>query len=171
MPFRISYLLVAGLMAFLGACATNIDHHGYLAKPGAFSQLREGMPKSEVVGILGSPSTTASVNMQGDSYYYISSTTKQTAFMKPSEIDRQVIAVRFDAGDQVQTFAQYGLEDGRIIDINTRETPTRGREFTLIQQLLGNVGKPGAGGAILPGKTSSQPTTSGSGAGTGMPGQ
>jgi outer membrane protein assembly factor BamE (lipoprotein component of BamABCDE complex) len=168
MPFRISHLLVAGFVAVLGACASNIDHHGYLAKPGAFSQLREGMPKSEVVGILGSPSTTASVNMQGDSYYYISSTTKQTAFMKPSEVDRQVIAVRFDANDQVQTFAQYGMDDGQVIDINTKETPTRGREFTLIQQMLGNVGKPGAGGAILPGKESSQPGTGGN---SGMPGQ
>jgi outer membrane protein assembly factor BamE (lipoprotein component of BamABCDE complex) len=168
MPFRFSYLLVAGVMAVLGACSTNIDHHGYLAKPGAFSQLREGMPKSEVVGVLGSPSTTASINMQGDSYYYISSTTKQTAFLKPSEVDRQVIAVRFDANDQVQTFAQYGMDDGQIIDINSRETPTRGREFSLIQQMLGNVGKPGPGGAILPGKTSGSP---GTGTGTGMPGQ
>ena len=170
MPFRISYLLVAGVMAFLVACSTNIDHHGYLAKPGAFSQLREGMPKTEVVGILGSPSTTASINMQGDSYYYISSTTKQTAFMKPSEVDREVIAVRFDSNDQVQTFAQYGLDDGEVIDINSRETPTRGREFSLIQQMLGNVGKPGAGGAILPGKTSTQGGGS-TGTSTGMPGQ
>lgn len=168
MAFRFSYLLVAGFTALLGACASNIDHHGYLAKPGAFSQLREGMPKSEVVGILGSPSTTASVNMQGDSYYYISSTTKQTAFLKPSEVDRQVIAVRFDANDQVQTFAQYGMDDGQVIDINSRETPTRGREFSLIQQMLGNVGKPGPGGAIIPGKTSSQ---QGGGTSTGMPGQ
>jgi hypothetical protein len=55
-----------------------------------------------------------------------------------------------------------------VIDINSRQTPTRGRDFSLIQQMLGNVGKPGPGGAILPGKTSSQPST---GTGTGMPGQ
>jgi len=173
MPSRISYLLIAGLFGVLGACSANIDHHGYLAKPGAFAQLREGMPKTEVVGILGSPSTTANVSTQGDSYYYISSTTKQRAFMRPSEIDRQVIAVRFDTNDQVQTFAQYGMEDGRVININSRETPTRGKEFSIISQLLGNVGKPGPGGAIIPGQTSSQPSTSGTGAGTGtgMPGQ
>jgi outer membrane protein assembly factor BamE (lipoprotein component of BamABCDE complex) len=168
MPSRFRYLLVAGLFSLLGACATNIDHHGYLAKPGSFDQIREGMPKSEVVGILGSPSTTASVNLRGDSYYYISSTTRQTAFLKPTETERQVIAVRFDSNDQVQTFAQYELEDGRVIDINSRETPTRGREFSLISQMLGNVGKPGPGGVIIPGQTSSQP---GTGTGTGMPGQ
>jgi outer membrane protein assembly factor BamE (lipoprotein component of BamABCDE complex) len=163
---RLSQLAAAGLIVILAACSGTIDHHGYLAKPGAFSQLREGMPKSEVVGILGSPSTTASVALQGDSYYYISSTTQQTAFMR-TELEREVIAVRFDANDQVQAFAQYGLEDGRVIDINSRETPTRGREFSLITQLLGNVGKPGPGGAILPGKESTNP---GSPTG-GQPGQ
>jgi outer membrane protein assembly factor BamE (lipoprotein component of BamABCDE complex) len=139
----------------LAACAGNIDHRGYLAKPGAFAQIHEGMSKTEVQGILGSPSTTASVNLRGDSYYYISSTTNQTMFLKPREVDRQVIAIRFDQNDQVANFAQYGLEDGRIIDINTRETPAKGRELTFLQQVFGNLGKPGAGGAILPGKPDS----------------
>lgn len=111
------------------------------------------MPKSEVEGILGSPSTTASVNFQGDSYYYISSTTEQTAFLNPKEIERQVIAIRFDRDDQVASLGQYGLEDGKIVDINSRTTPTKGRELTMLQQLFGNIGKPGPGGAIVPGRT------------------
>ena len=41
-------------------------------------------------------------------------------------MSREVIAVRFDKGDQVTSFAQYGLEDGRIININSRETPIVG---------------------------------------------
>ena len=120
------------------------------------------MAKSEVVALLGSPSTTASVNVTGDSYYYISSTTEQKAFFNPKEIDRQVIAIRFDGNDQVDSFGQYGLEDGKIIDINTRKTPTRGRELTLLQQIFGNIGKPGPGGIITPGRTS-DPTRPGGG--------
>lgn len=137
----------------VAACSTNIAHRGYLAKPGAFAQVREGMAKSEVEGILGSPSTTASVNFQGDSYYYISSTTEQRAFLNPEEIERQVIAVRFNQSDQVASLGQYGLEDGKIIDINSRTTPTKGRELTVLQQLFGSIGRPGPGGAILPGRT------------------
>jgi outer membrane protein assembly factor BamE (lipoprotein component of BamABCDE complex) len=120
------------------------------------------MSKGEVEGILGSPSTTASVNFQGDSYYYISSVTEQKAFMTPKEKSREVIAIRFDQSDQVTSFAQYGLEDGQIININTRETPTKGREFTLLQQFFGSVGKPG-GTAVRP--TS---PTSGAGSGSGL---
>src|SRR4051812_23750724 len=51
--------------ALLG-CTPNIDYHGYMAKPGAFAQIHEGMPKSEVEATLGSPSTTASVKFNGD---------------------------------------------------------------------------------------------------------
>ena len=169
MASRRLLLLAAGFSGLLAACSSTIDRHGYLAKPGAFDQLHEGMAKSEVVGILGSPSTTASVNVRGDSYYYISSTTSQTAFMRPKETDREVIAVRFDKNDQVQAFAQYGLEDGRIVDINTRETPTRGKEFTVLQQLFGNLGKPGPGGAILPGRTQDSPGASKNSGSPGSP--
>ena len=84
------------IMLLLAACTPNIDYHGYLAKPGAFAQVQEGMPKSEVEAALGSPSTTASVKFHGDSYYYISDITEQTAFLKAKEINREVIAIRFE---------------------------------------------------------------------------
>jgi outer membrane protein assembly factor BamE (lipoprotein component of BamABCDE complex) len=132
--------LLAGSLFLTAACAPTVDHRGYLAKPGAFNQIQNGMTKSEVETILGSPSTTASINFQGDSYYYISSVTEQRAFLNPKEISREVIAIRFDQSDQVTSFAQYGLEDGRIIDINTRETPTAGQDLTLLQSLFGTVG-------------------------------
>ncbi|HTN97126.1 MAG TPA: outer membrane protein assembly factor BamE [Nordella sp.] len=145
-------LLPAAMALTVAACSSNIAHRGYLAKPGAFGQVREGMAKSEVEGILGSPSTTAGINFQGDSYYYISSTTEQTAFLNPKEVERQVIAVRFDRNDQVASLGQYGLEDGKIVDINSRTTPTKGRELTMLQQIFGNIGKPGPGGSIVPGR-------------------
>ena len=146
---RVSFWLLAGLIAsVLGACTAQIDHRGYIARPGVFSQLHEGMTKPEVEGILGSPTTTASINLQGDSYYYISSTTSQKAFLKPVEMDRQVIAVRFDKQDRVSGLAQYGLQDGRIIDINTRKTPVVGSEFSLLAELFKGAGA--TSGSALP---------------------
>ncbi|QIG50911.1 outer membrane protein assembly factor BamE [Nordella sp. HKS 07] len=165
LAFSSRLLLPAAMALTVAACSSNIAHRGYLAKPGAFGQVREGMPKSEVEGILGSPSTTASMNFQGDSYYYISSTTEQTAFLNPTEVERQVIAIRFDKNDQVASLGQYGLEDGKIIDINSRTTPTKGRELTMLQQLFGNIGKPGPGGTIVPGRT---PGSTGPGKNPGM---
>ena len=94
------------------------------------------MSKTEVEGILGSPSTTASVNFQGDSNYYITSVTQSRSFLQPKEINREVIAVRFDKSDQVASFAQYGLEDGRIIDINSRQTPIVGNNLSVLQDIF-----------------------------------
>jgi outer membrane protein assembly factor BamE (lipoprotein component of BamABCDE complex) len=128
--------IVLGFAALAAACTPTIDHRGYVAKPGAFGQISEGMTKTEVESILGSPSTTASINFQGDSYYYITSITETKAFLKPKETSREVIAIRFNRDDQVESFAQYGLEDGRIIDINSRTTPVVGAELSVLQDLF-----------------------------------
>jgi outer membrane protein assembly factor BamE (lipoprotein component of BamABCDE complex) len=126
-------LASAGLVA---GCSPEINHRGYYAKPGTLSQIGEGMAKSEVEAIMGSPSTTASINYQGDSFYYITSVNQGRAFLDPAEIKREVIAIRFDQNDQVQSVAQYGLEDGRIIDLNTRKTPVAGQEFSILRELF-----------------------------------
>ena len=125
---------------FLSACSPTVEHRGYIAKPGAFNQINNGMSKLEVEGILGSPSTTASVNFQGDSYYYITSVTESRAFLQPRETDREVIAIRFDQGGQVRSFAQYGLQDGRIIDVNTRKSVVTGEETGILGQIFRGIG-------------------------------
>jgi outer membrane protein assembly factor BamE (lipoprotein component of BamABCDE complex) len=137
---KLTMWLVAGAVATLMAgCSPEINHRGYIPKAGAFAQVSEGMSKSEVEGILGSPSTTASINFSGDSYYYISSTTRARSFLQPVELSREVIAVRFNQSDQVVSTAQYGLEDGRIININSRKTVIAGSEQSILSQLFRNM--------------------------------
>jgi len=119
-----------------------INRRGYYAKPGSLNQVREGMAKSEVEAIMGSPSTTASINLQGDSYYYITSITAQRSFLDPTEQNREIIAIRFDKADQVASVAQYGLEDGRVINMLDRKTPVIGQEFHILKELLSGRGTP-----------------------------
>ncbi len=141
---RFGLVAIALVMA---GCSPEINRRGYIAKPGAFAQLSEGMSKSEVEGILGSPSTTASINFQGDSYYYITSITQGRAFLSPVETNREVIAVRFTKTDQVEGMAQYGLSDGKIININTRKTLIAGNEFSILAEIFR--GKGSAGDSML----------------------
>ena len=153
---RRSFLLAAVLIG-AAACQPTIDYRGYQARSGDLAKVQVGMPKAEVEALLGSPSTTASVALQGDSYYYISSRVEQTAFLDPKETARQVFAVRFDANDQVVSFANYGIEDGQVVNISSRRTPTKGKELTIVQQLLGNIGR-----FAGPGRTSSSQGSPGS---------
>lgn len=140
-----SAVLIGGLVA---GCSPVIDYRGYLPKGEDIQKIRSGMSKTEVEALLGSPSTTATINTSGDSYYYISSTVENIAFFAPKVTDREILAVRFDTEDRVQKFAHYGLEDGKIINFISRETPTRGKELGILQQLFQNLGRfdPGGGG-------------------------
>ena len=50
-----------------------------------------------------------------------------------------MVAISFDPDGVVTDVRQFGIEDGRVIDLVTRTTPTYGREMTVVQQLLGNL--------------------------------
>lgn len=86
----------------------------------------------------GSPSTTAIFDQTA--WYYVSAVQERVAFYTPRIVDRRVMVVRFD-GDTVSAVEKYGIERGRIVSYDENETPTRGRELGVIEQLLGNVGR------------------------------
>lgn len=141
----------------LAACGAQIDRHGHVFVDVDLSQVQAGMSKDQVKSVLGSPDTTSTIG--GDAYYYISTTQKSVAFLKPWEIDRQVVAVYFDGGEKVQQVANYGLKDGIVINYYKGETPARGKDLTVLEQIFGNISnrklfkdqRPGAGGIPGPG--------------------
>ena len=75
----------------------------------------------------------------GDAYYYISTTQKSYAFLKPWEIDRKVLAVYFTPGGAVDQVDQYGLKDGIVVRYSKDETPARGKDLGLLEQIFGNI--------------------------------
>lgn len=56
-------------------------------------------------------------------------------------IDQQVVAIAFDKDGKVKDLKRYGMKDGRQIAFIQRETPTRGKELTVLEQLFGNFGR------------------------------
>jgi outer membrane protein assembly factor BamE (lipoprotein component of BamABCDE complex) len=99
------------------------------------------MTKDQVQTVLGSPDTTSTIG--GDAYYYISTTQKTVAFLKPREIDRQVVAVYFDRAANVQQVANYGLKDGIVVNFYKGETPARGKDLGFLEQIFGNLANRG----------------------------
>lgn len=130
---------VTAVALFTAACEPIRDYRGFVAQEDVLSQLQVGMSKSDVERVMGTPSASSSIN--GKSFYYISSVFETTAFFEPEEIDRRVIAFRFDEDDTVSSIANYGLQDGRIFDFISRKTPTHGKEVTILAQLFGNIGR------------------------------
>jgi len=149
--------VLLGGPAVLTACGAQIDRHGHVFIDVDLDQIRPGMSKEEVNTVLGSPDTTSTIG--GDAFYYISTTQKTIAFLKPYEIDRQVVAVYFDGSQSVQQVAQYGLKDGIVVNYYKGETPARGKDLTFLEQIFGNLAnrkllkdqRPGSGPSGIPG--------------------
>lgn len=144
---RLAALGVVLAASLAGGCTPIRDYRGFVAQEDTLSQIQIGMSRTDVDRILGTPSASSTIG--GRNYYYISSVFETTAFFEPEEIDRRVIAVRFDETESVASIANYGLRDGKIFDFISRKTPTRGKELTFLQQMFGNIGRfEGSGNAL-----------------------
>src|SRR5439155_15245534 len=107
----------------LGGCFTETYQKGYVIPEGALEQIPIGASQEQVLIVLGTPSTVATVS--GEAFYYISQRAERPiAFMPQSVVDQRVIAVYFDKGRRVTRLANYGLKDGRVFDFVSRATPT-----------------------------------------------
>ncbi len=121
------------------ACAGKVTQHGHLLTTEDIKQVQPGMSADQVQLALGSPDTTSTLS--GEVYYYISSTRKGVAFLKPKVVGRRVVAVYFDKSNSVKKVGYYGLKDGKVFDFISRTTPSHGSDTNILKQLLGNFGK------------------------------
>ncbi|MFN4287041.1 MAG: outer membrane protein assembly factor BamE [Brevundimonas sp.] len=130
----------AALLAGLSACAPTVGRHGFQPVDARPTDIVAGTDTREtVLSRLGSPSTVTTFD--NDIWYYISQTTERYTYNRPQVSQRQVVAIHFNERDQVSDVRVLGLEDGQSVAMNSRETPTRGRQLTILEQLLGNVGR------------------------------
>jgi outer membrane protein assembly factor BamE (lipoprotein component of BamABCDE complex) len=126
---------VALLCAALGGCTGEQFQKGYILPPGALEQIPIGASQDQVLIVMGTPSTVATLN--GEVFYYISQRAERpVAFMNQKVVDQRVIAIYFDRNRQVQRLANYGLQDGRIFDFISRTTPTSGQELSYLTPLF-----------------------------------
>ena len=126
---------VALVCAALGGCSGEQFQKGYILPPGALEQIPIGASQDQVLIVMGTPSTVATLN--GEVFYYISQrSSRPIMFMNDKIVDQRVIAIYFDKNRQVRRLANYGLQDGRIFDFISRTTPTSGQEINYIAPLF-----------------------------------
>jgi outer membrane protein assembly factor BamE (lipoprotein component of BamABCDE complex) len=126
---------VVALALLLGGCFAETYHRGYIIPDGALEQIPIGSTQEQVLIVMGTPSTVATVN--GEVYYYISQASyRPVGFMPQQLTDQRVVAVYFDKNRRVQRLADYGLKDGRVFDFISRTTPTGGKESGLLNLMF-----------------------------------
>ncbi len=136
-PIQRVFALV-GVLA-VAACAPTVTRHGHQFQENDIQQVQTGMSSGQVMGLLGSPTTTAATNGT-QTLYYISSTEKQTAFFAAEETERMVLAVYFTPLGAVEKVSQYGLKDGKVINFSANQTPNSARDENIIKQLFRKLG-------------------------------
>jgi len=130
----------------LGACSPISSYQGFQAVEQSPSDVKTGTDtRSTVLAKLGTPTATSTFDK--NTWFYLSQSSNKTAFYHARVTKRSVVAIDFDKdNEQVLAVNTYTLKDGRVIAYNGRETPTRGREMTVLEQLLGSIGA----GSLLP---------------------
>src|SRR6478609_5220016 len=123
-------LTLAGCDAFM-----QVYQRGYIPPEGALEQVPLGATQEQVLIVLGTPSTVATVS--GEVFYYISQRAEQKlAFLTQDVTNQRVIAVYFDKNRRVTRLANYGLKDGKVFDFVSRTTQTAGVELNYINYIF-----------------------------------
>jgi outer membrane protein assembly factor BamE (lipoprotein component of BamABCDE complex) len=135
------FVLPLAAVITLAACSEQVTVRGVALRETDLQQVQPGVGQEQVRMALGTPTTTTTTG-SGNVYYYISSKETQSAFFKPTEVDRQVVAVYFSQMGSVERVANYGMQDGKVIDMNSRKTPAPGsQDENIVKQLFRNLGQ------------------------------
>ena len=131
----------------LSGCATQFRNHGYVPSNAELANIIVGSDSRETVAnLIGRPSATGM--LAGDNWYYVESRFRHVGFFAPREVEREVVAISFAANGKVANIEHFGLQNGQVVTLSSRVTPTSGSNISFIRQLLGNISQASAEGFL-----------------------
>lgn len=137
-------------------CITKTNTGGYVNDIDFKEEVAIGMTtRDQVAERLGSPSAQSTFGPE--TWYYISNKQETVAFFESEITDQRITSVEFDQNGVVSGIKKLSRKDALEFDSVSRVTPTEGRSMTIVEQLLGNVGRfnspggPNAMGSRRPG--------------------
>ena len=140
------HLFLTSALAFsmalfgLSACSPTVDIRGRIPEPELLAQVKVGQSsEDDVQTLLGSPSSTTVWGNQ--IWHYIYERTETVSFLTPVVKEYKAVSIVFDDQGKVAKIEKLNGKKIKDVDLVTRETPTAGKEMTVVEQLLGNVGK------------------------------
>jgi outer membrane protein assembly factor BamE (lipoprotein component of BamABCDE complex) len=122
------------------ACSPIVRTHGYVPPDDDLAEITVGRDTRETVAeTLGSPGASGVIGDQG--YYYVSQVVRQRGYRDPEVVDREIVAISFDAQGVVRNVERFGLEDGNVVALSRRVTDSNVQGIGFLRQLLGNLGR------------------------------
>ncbi|MFK7744166.1 MAG: outer membrane protein assembly factor BamE [Roseobacter sp.] len=132
-------------IATLTACSPTFRNYGYVPPQEDLEQVVVGIDtRASVEDTLGT--TGSSSVVQDNAMYFVRSRVRTIALLAPEVVEREVVAVSFDASGVVQNVETFGLERGQVVQLTRRVTDSSVADKTFLRQLLGNIGQFTPGG-------------------------
>ncbi len=117
--------------------------------------------RTDVTSLIGSP--TARASFDDNTWIYIGEVTKPVIGGIQMINDQEVVVLNFDGAGVLRNITRKGMADAQPVAVVARSTPSPGNDASLIQQLLGNVGRFSPGGALGGTGAANGPLTGGAG--------
>lgn len=137
-------VLIAGLAALVAGCGQIDRFHGFIPPAEEIATLQVGVTsRQDVVALFGAPISERA--LANNTIYYASSHFRHFGPFAPQIVDRQVLAIDFDASDRLRNITRYTLEDGRVVVLDRRVTEDGINDVTFLSQLFGSFGRLDAG--------------------------
>ena len=157
------YLLIAALLlpVLTGCSVEGVLTHspqsrGNKVDPEVLGQLVPGTSsRADATALLGSP--TIRGMFDDNTWLYIAETTKPRIAGTLEVEDQNVVVLTFDPNGILRKIEKRSQNDASDVSMVTRFTPSPGNNASVLQQLLGNVGR------FSPGGTAKTPATGGTG--------
>lgn len=127
-------------VTFVAGCSTDYFNQtdGNMPAKADILALQKGMSQDEVRNLMGSPSAISSLDHR--TWIYMNSTVRRLAFLKPKELERNVIAVEFNLDGKVEKVVQLTKDNGMDITMASDETPVIGTDEGFFRKYFGGVG-------------------------------
>ncbi len=137
--------LVGLLLLALAACAPKVANRGYLMDPDKLAEVKIGTStREDVVSKLGSPTQVGTFDE--NLWYYYGRSTEQYSFFDPGVVKQEAVEIRFNDEGIVTALNKLDPSASQDVDPVSRRTPTYGHETTFVEQMFGNLGRPGTFG-------------------------
>lgn len=95
--------------------------------------------KADITRAFGPPTTVATFDE--NIWYYIGEQTETMGMFETEVKERRIVALQFDENGVLQDIREIDPAQGQSVEFVDRTTPNAGKEFTVIQQLVGNIGR------------------------------
>ncbi|HCQ71341.1 MAG: cell envelope protein SmpA [Alphaproteobacteria bacterium] len=136
---RMALLFFSLSTLITSACAPTLATRGNLIEDEQITKVKIGFhTRSDVMRAMGSPTTTAPFD--DHVWYYIGQETTKKGILDPEVVNERIVMVTFDDAGVVQKIEDIDAERMDVA-LSRERTQTHGNDYTVMQQLLGNLGR------------------------------